>query len=225
MGHSARCKRASGVGHSARSRRTVTLSSWVSVETGEDQTERVERVVPEQAMESHEEFAEAFFLLSGAVFAVAAAGMLNGRIGRSSRVVATLGAVGLAGAGIRVGQSGGQLVYTTVPPAPTHNRAQRRPQRFVAIAGRNGWSQAERCASHNALRIQSRSAAKTYSRPADCRVTPRERGTIPADFPHSRSRNRWPPRLRLRLPEDAIAPRRPVDQQSDAFLGRYRPAR
>ena len=90
----------------------LTLSSWVSVETGEEQSERVERVVPEQPMESHEEFAEAFFILSGAVFAVAAAGMLNGRIGRSSRVIATFGAVGLAAAGVRVGHSGGQLVYT-----------------------------------------------------------------------------------------------------------------
>jgi len=90
----------------------LTLSSWVSVETGEEQSERVERVVPEQPMESHEEFAEVFFMLSGAVLAVAAAGMLNGRIGRSSRVIATFGAVGLAAAGIRVGHSGGQLVYT-----------------------------------------------------------------------------------------------------------------
>ena len=90
----------------------LTLSSWVSVETGEEQSERVERVVPEQPMESHEEFAEVFFMLSGAVLAVAAAGMFNGRIGRSSRVIATFGAVGLAAAGIRVGHSGGQLVYT-----------------------------------------------------------------------------------------------------------------
>jgi hypothetical protein len=90
----------------------LALSSWVSVETGEEQSERVERVVPEQPMESHEEFAEVFFMLSGAVLVVAAAGLLYGRIGRSSRVIATLGAVGLAAAGIRVGHSGGQLVYT-----------------------------------------------------------------------------------------------------------------
>lgn len=89
----------------------LTLSSWVSVETGEQQSERVERVVPDQPMESHEEFAEVFFMVSGGVLAVAAAGMLNGRIGRSARVIATLGAVGLAAAGIPVGHSGGQLVY------------------------------------------------------------------------------------------------------------------
>ncbi len=90
----------------------LTLSSWVSVETGEGQSERVERVVPEQSMESHEEFAEVFFMLSGVVLVVAAAGMLNGRIGRASRVLASFGAVGLAAAGVRVGHSGGQLVYT-----------------------------------------------------------------------------------------------------------------
>ena len=90
----------------------LMLSTWVSVETGEEQSERVERAVPKQPMESHEEFAEVFFMLSGAVLVVAAAGMLNGRIGRASRVLASFGAVGLAAAGVRVGHSGGQLVYT-----------------------------------------------------------------------------------------------------------------
>jgi len=113
----------------------LTLSSWVSVETGEEQSERVERAVPKQPMESHEESAEVFFMLSGAVLVIAAAGMLNGRIGRSSRVLATFGAVGLAAAGIRVGHSGGQLVYThgaasayTQSSATTENRGERRPK-------------------------------------------------------------------------------------------------
>jgi len=113
----------------------LTLSSWVSVETGEEQSERVERAVPKQPMESHEESAEVFFMLSGAVLVIAAAGMLNGRIGRSSRVLATFGAVGLAAAGIRVGHSGGQLVYThgaasffMQASATTENRGERRPK-------------------------------------------------------------------------------------------------
>jgi predicted membrane protein DUF2231 len=120
----------------------LTLSSWVSVETGEEQSERVERVVPEQPMESHEELAEVFFMLSGAVLVVAAVGMLNGRIGRASRVLATVGAVGLAAAGVRVGHSGGQLVYThgaasayTQPNATADNVRGNRRQRVKESDG------------------------------------------------------------------------------------------
>ncbi|HEX6599180.1 MAG TPA: hypothetical protein VF034_07640, partial [Gemmatimonadaceae bacterium] len=52
----------------------LTLSSWVAVETGEDQDERVERVVAEQPLETHEERAELFLTLSGVVLLVSATG-------------------------------------------------------------------------------------------------------------------------------------------------------
>jgi uncharacterized membrane protein len=89
----------------------LTASSWVAVETGEGEEERVEDVVAESALHGHEEAAERFLLLSGAVLALAAAGMLRGTFGRLARLGATAAAVGLAGLGVQVGHSGGNLVY------------------------------------------------------------------------------------------------------------------
>ena len=89
----------------------LTLSSWVAVETGEDQDERVERVVAEQPLETHEERAELFLTLSGVVLLVSAAGLARGVIGRAGRITATAGAFALVVAGAMVGHSGGELVY------------------------------------------------------------------------------------------------------------------
>jgi uncharacterized membrane protein len=89
----------------------LTLSSWVAVQTGEAQDERVEDVVAEQPLETHEETAELFLTLSGVLLAVAAAGLAPGLVGRTGRVVAAVGAVALVGAAARVGHSGGELVY------------------------------------------------------------------------------------------------------------------
>jgi len=90
----------------------LAASAWLSVETGQQQGERVERIVSEQPVEVHEEAAELFLTLSGALLVVAAAGMIRGTVGRSARVIATIGTVGLAVAGVRVGATGGELVYT-----------------------------------------------------------------------------------------------------------------
>jgi uncharacterized membrane protein len=89
----------------------LTLSAWVSVQTGEAQENRVENVVAKSAFETHEEAAKLFMVLSAVLLVVVAAGFLDGTPGRSARVVATLGALGLIVAGVRVGHSGGQLVY------------------------------------------------------------------------------------------------------------------
>ncbi len=89
----------------------LALSVWVSIETGEETSERVERVVPKQPLHAHEEMAELFLTLAGGLVVVAAAGMLGGTLGRAARVVATVGAVGVAAVGVRVGHTGGQLVY------------------------------------------------------------------------------------------------------------------
>ena len=89
----------------------LTLSSWVAVETGEDQDERVERVVAEQPLETHEERAELFLTLSGVVLLVLATGLAGGVVGRAGRITATAGAFALVVAGAMVGHSGGELVY------------------------------------------------------------------------------------------------------------------
>lgn len=89
----------------------LTLSAWVAVETGEDQEERVEEVVGETALHTHEEAAERFLQLSGVLLLVAGAGLLGGVVGTSTRVLATVGSLGLVAAGLQVGGSGGELVY------------------------------------------------------------------------------------------------------------------
>lgn len=89
----------------------LSLSAWVAVQTGEQQEDRVERIVGDAPMHSHEESAEQFLLFSGMVLLLAAAGMAPGKLGAALRVTATVGAVALVGAGVQVGKSGGDLVY------------------------------------------------------------------------------------------------------------------
>lgn len=89
----------------------LSLSAWVALKTGGNEEERVEDVVPEQALETHEEAAERFLVLSGVLLVVMGAGLVSGRLGQAARAVATVGAFGLIAAGVSVGHSGGQLVY------------------------------------------------------------------------------------------------------------------
>jgi uncharacterized membrane protein len=89
----------------------LALSAWVSVETGEAQDERVEQVVPGQALDRHEDAAELFLNLSGVLLLVTAAGLAGGAVGKSARVVAMIGAAALVVVVARVGHTGGQLVY------------------------------------------------------------------------------------------------------------------
>jgi len=86
-------------------------SSWLAVETGEADEERVERTVAEAPLESHEEAAQRFLALSGGVLLLAGAGLLPGGLGAAARLATSAGALGLLLAVALVGHSGGQLVY------------------------------------------------------------------------------------------------------------------
>jgi hypothetical protein len=86
-------------------------SGWVALQTGQNEEERVEEVVGESALESHEEAAELFLWSAGLVVLLAGAGFLRGRVGGIARIVATAGTLALVGAGYNVGHSGGGLVY------------------------------------------------------------------------------------------------------------------
>jgi uncharacterized membrane protein len=86
-------------------------SSWLAVETGEGQEERVEHVVSEGALETHEERADAFLALAAGTLILTLVGLAKDRAGRIGRVAATVAAVALLPAGYMVGHSGGQLVY------------------------------------------------------------------------------------------------------------------
>lgn len=89
----------------------LVASAWVSLETGEEQEERVERVVPELPLDGHKELAQLFLVMAAGVLIVAVAGFVPRRLGTSFRWIAVLGACSVAAAGVRVGHSGGMLVY------------------------------------------------------------------------------------------------------------------
>lgn len=89
----------------------LALSAFVATRTGENEEDRVEEVVVRSAIHGHEEAAERFLVLSGALLLVAAAGLLPRTVGQAARMVTAAGAVGLVVAGIQVGHSGGTLVY------------------------------------------------------------------------------------------------------------------
>jgi hypothetical protein len=89
----------------------LSLSAFVAVETGENEEDRVERVVAEGTLHGHEEAAERFLVLSGALLLVAAAGFLPRTVGQAARLVTAVGAIALVAAGAQVGHSGGTLVY------------------------------------------------------------------------------------------------------------------
>ena len=89
----------------------LSLSAFVAVETGEDEEDRVERVVGKAAMHGHEEAAERFLVLSGVLLVVSGAGFLPRTMGRAARLVTGAGAIGLVAAAAQVGHSGGTLVY------------------------------------------------------------------------------------------------------------------
>ena len=86
-------------------------SGWVALETGEAQEERVEQVVAERHIETHEEAAERFLVVATLALVMMAAGLLPGRPGTAGRVVGTLATFAVLAAGVSVGHSGGELVY------------------------------------------------------------------------------------------------------------------
>jgi len=89
----------------------LVLSSWVALETGEEQEERVERVVAEQVIEDHEEAAETFMVVGVILLLSSMLGMLDGKIGIAGRGASVLLAFVLLAAGLEVGHRGGALVY------------------------------------------------------------------------------------------------------------------
>lgn len=89
----------------------LTGSTWAAVQTGQSEEDRVEAVVAEEAIETHEEAAELFLPLSAGVLLLVGGGLLGGRKGQASRVAAVVAALILVGQGVRVGHSGGELVY------------------------------------------------------------------------------------------------------------------
>ena len=86
-------------------------AAWVTKITGQQQEDRVEKAVPRAAFHEHEEAGEMLWMVSGALLVITAAGMAHGGIGKAARVVSVAGSIVLIGAAIKVGHTGGVLVY------------------------------------------------------------------------------------------------------------------
>ena len=91
----------------------LVLSGIAGLQSGEVEEDRVERFVPEQFIDAHEEAAEAFVVASGVVFALMLLSSILGaqRYGLHTALIATAGTLVVLGLGYRTGQAGGNLVY------------------------------------------------------------------------------------------------------------------
>lgn len=85
----------------------------IAMNTGEREEDRVERVVPEAALEQHEEYAEQFVWATGVTLVLAGLVLAFRKrsITRALTVAAVAGTVIVAVGAVRVGHAGGRLVY------------------------------------------------------------------------------------------------------------------
>lgn len=90
----------------------LTLSSWVAVETGEQQEEKVESVVGESRLGTHAQAGQALLAVSAGVLALLALGLLPGNRGKAARYVGAASTLALVVMAYRVGHSGGEMVYS-----------------------------------------------------------------------------------------------------------------
>lgn len=89
----------------------LVVFSWVAVETGKREEERVEKIVTERHIEEHEESGERLLLWAGLVLPIAAAGLLPGGAGATARALGVVALLGVLGPAVTTERSGGELVY------------------------------------------------------------------------------------------------------------------
>ena len=91
----------------------MIATGWLAMQTGGSDEEIVERVVPEFAIEEHEEAAEAFVWSAAALGVVFILGVALPKAPWRSGAMAlsTLGSVGVAVLALNTGHLGGELVY------------------------------------------------------------------------------------------------------------------
>ena len=93
---------------------TVLLGAGlVAMNTGEREEERVEAVVPEAALEQHEELAEQFVWATGGTLLLACLVLVFRRpaAARALAAATVMGTIAVTASAVRVGHAGGQLVY------------------------------------------------------------------------------------------------------------------
>jgi uncharacterized membrane protein len=86
---------------------------FAAMQTGEHDEDRVERIVPDAAVEAHEQRAELFVWAAAAVLAVTVASLVvpAGALAPTAALAAA-GALAVAFLALRTGQAGGAIVYT-----------------------------------------------------------------------------------------------------------------
>ncbi len=90
----------------------LVASGVVAKETGEDQEERVERVLAsEQPLDAHHDAADVFLVGAWLLLGVSLVGFAGGVAGTSARLATLAGTLVVAWLGWRVGDLGGKLVY------------------------------------------------------------------------------------------------------------------
>ncbi len=85
--------------------------AWLATETGENEEERVERVVERDLIHEHEEAAERLLLLAAIGLVPVGLGIWAGRRGAIGRLLHVLLALLVVEAAISTGRLGGELVY------------------------------------------------------------------------------------------------------------------
>ena len=86
-------------------------SAWLAHETGEEEEERVEKVVKESLIEEHEEAADWVLWVGVAGLAAGSLGLVGGSAGAWGRAGALAISLATLAAAVRTGHLGGELVY------------------------------------------------------------------------------------------------------------------
>ncbi|HEY8153446.1 MAG TPA: DUF2231 domain-containing protein [Myxococcota bacterium] len=86
-------------------------SAWLAHETGEDQEERVEKVLEESYIEEHEAAADWVLWIGAAGLAATLLGLAGGSAGAWARAGALAISLLTLAAAVRTGHLGGELVY------------------------------------------------------------------------------------------------------------------
>jgi len=118
----------------------LVVSGLAALKSGELDEERVEHVVAESLIETHEAWAQAFVIAGATVLAAMAAAALleSNRAAMRSAALSTLGTLLVLQLGYQTGQAGGELVYTHgAAQAFTATKATSSPSRRSLAAARN----------------------------------------------------------------------------------------
>lgn len=90
----------------------LVASGVVAMQLGERDEHRVETVVAEKVIETHEERAEVFLWAAGVVLAASAALLVvPARLALGLSAAVAIATIGVAALGVRTGAAGGEIVY------------------------------------------------------------------------------------------------------------------